>query len=439
MDQDDATPPGGRGDAAADPGDPGRLRGALGSVTRTVRARLDAPPPSQWGTQAVAPTVHVTVPERSDDDANPIPTAVRVAAAWSWRLILIVAAVYLVARGLAAAPIVTIPFVVALLLTAVLSPVQRRLHHGARVPHSLAAFLALLLGIVVIGAIVTFVVMQITANWPRMAQQFSQFIDQTAQWLRAGPLHMSDKQVEKYLQEASDTVSKNQGTLLSGAITTVSTLSEVVAGGLLLLLSTFFLLRDGEVIWRWVIGLLPSGSRRRVDQVGRVGWHTLGGYMRGVTIIATLHATTIYVVLHVLDVPMAVALSVLIFVGSFIPLIGMTVTGCFCIAVSLIEHGPGAALVVAITIVVLVQLEAHLLQPLIMSRNVEVHPLGVALSVLAGTSIAGVAGALFAVPIVAFANATLRAVNLPLPPTEEARETQARGAAGELSAEGAPD
>lgn len=423
-----------------------RLRGAVGSVTRTVRARLDAPPPSQWGSTTSSPqttpvptTVHVTMPEPTRPESDPVPRGVRVAAAWSWRLLLIVAAVYLVAQALAAVPIVTIPFVVALLLTAVLGPVQRRLHRGGHVPHSLAAFLALLLGIAVIGAIGTFVALQISANAPRMSEQFTHFLDDASRWLREGPLHLSDSQVAKYFQELSDTISKNQGTLVTGAITTLSTLSHVIAGGLLLLLSTFFLLRDGEVIWRWVLGLLPMGSRRRIDQVGRVGWHTLGGYMRGVTIIATLHATTIYVVLHVLDVPMALALSVLIFVGSFIPLIGMTVTGIFCIMVSLIEHGPAAALVVAITIVVLVQLEAHLLQPLIMSRNVEVHPLGVALAVLAGTSVAGVAGALFAVPIVAFANATLRAVHLPLPPTEEEREEQARAAAGQLPLEGYPE
>ncbi|WP_409484007.1 AI-2E family transporter [Arsenicicoccus dermatophilus] len=398
------------------------LRGTIGTVARTVRARLDAPPPSQWAAAADTPQptahVHVTVPG-PHDDADPIPLAVRAAAAWSWRLILIAAAVWLVAHVLGAVPIVTIPFVIALLLTAVLGPVQRRLRDGARVPHSLAAFLALLLGIAVIGAIITFVAMQISANAPRMGEQFTEFLKQAGSWLHDGPLQVSDKQLDKYLAEASDAISKNQGTLVSSAITTMSTLSEIVAGGLLLLLSTFFLLRDGEEIWRWVLGLMPAGSRRRLDQVGRVGWHTLGGYMRGVTIIATLHATTIWVVLLVLHVPMAVALAVLIFVGSFIPLIGMTVTGCFCIAVSLIEHGPGAALVVAVTIVILVQLEAHLLQPLIMSRNVEVHPLGVALSVLAGTAVAGVAGALFAVPLVAFANATLRASHLPLPPGPE--------------------
>ena len=183
MEHDDAQPrDGGReadGGGTPPSGEAGRLRGAVGSITRTVRARLDAPPPSQWGSTAsgqhepMSTTVHVTMPEPTRPESDPVPRGVRVAAAWSWRLLLIVAAVYLVAQALAAVPIVTILFVVALLLTAVLGPVQRRLHRGAHVPHSLAAFLALLLGIAVIGAIGTFVALQISANAHRMTEQFT--------------------------------------------------------------------------------------------------------------------------------------------------------------------------------------------------------------------------------------------------------------------------
>ena len=417
MEHDDAQPrDGGReadGGGTPPSGEAGRLRGAVGSITRTVRARLDAPPPSQWGSTAagqhepMSTTVHVTMPEPTRPESDPVPRGVRVAAAWSWRLLLIVAAVYLVAQALAAVPIVTIPFVVALLLTAVLGPVQRRLHRGAHVPHSLAAFLALLLGIAVIGAIGTFVALQISANAPRMTEQFTQFLDDASRWLREGPLRLSDSQVEKYIQELSDTISKNQGTLVTGAITTLSTLSHVIAGGLLLLLSTFFLLRDGEVIWRWVLGLLPTSSRRRIDQVGRVGWHTLGGYMRGVTIIATLHATTIYVVLHVLEVPLALALSVLIFVGSFIPIIGALITGTVAILVALVAQGPVVALIMLGVVLLIQQIEGHVLQPLLMGHAVSLHPVAVILAVAAGSFAAGIVGALFAVPIVAVLNTVI--------------------------------
>ena len=343
-----------------------------------------------------------------------VPQTVREAAAWSWRMLVIGAVAYLLVRVLAMVPIVTIPFVVALLLTAVLAPVQRWLRDRLRVPHSLAAFGALLLGVGIISLIGWFVGTQVRTNAPRMASQLSVTLDFLATWVQRGPLQISDAQVEQYGEELQRAIAANQERLVSGALSTLSAVSHLLAGMLLLLLATFFLLRDGDRIWGWVLSLLPLASRARTDAVGRFGWRTLGGFMRGQTIIAFLHGSTVFVVLVVLQVPMALALSVLILVGSYIPILGMTVTGTLCVIVSLIEHGPAAAIVVAITIIVLIQLEAHLLQPLIMARTVEVHPLGVAMAVLAGTTLGGIAGALFAVPIVAFLNATIRAAHMPL-------------------------
>jgi predicted PurR-regulated permease PerM len=147
-----------------------------------------------------------------------------------------------------------------------------------------------------------------------------------------------------------------------------------------------------------------------MDRAGRVGWRTLGGYMRGQVLIALFHGISVTIVLLVLGVPLAAALGVLIFLGSFIPLIGLTVTGALCTAVALLEHGVTSAIIVAGAIIVLVQLEAHLLQPVIMSRSVEVHPLAIALSVITGTVLAGIVGALLAVPLVAFLNSTIHAL-----------------------------
>lgn len=343
-----------------------------------------------------------------------VPDSMREAAAWCWRFLVIAAVVLLVIKFLAMMPIVTIPFVVALLLTAVLAPVQRWLRDRVGVPHSLAAFCALLVGVGVIGLITGFISTQVRTNAPRLVEQLMAMFDVAAEWLQRGPLELSDGQVEQYSQELQRVLTSNQERLVTGALSTLSALSHVLAGALLLLLATFFLLRDGDRIWSWALSLLPTSARARLDAVGRFGWRTLGGFMRGQTIIALLHASTVFVVLVVLRVPMATALSVLIFVGSYIPILGMTVTGTLCVVVSLIEHGPAAAFVVAVTILVLIQFEAHLLQPFIMARTVEVHPLGVAMAVLAGTTFGGIAGALFAVPIVAFLNATVRAAHLPI-------------------------
>jgi predicted PurR-regulated permease PerM len=159
-----------------------------------------------------------------------------------------------------------------------------------------------------------------------------------------------------------------------------------------------------------VLRLFPRRAQDRVDVAGRIGWSAFGGYMRGQVIIALFHGVSVTILLFVLRVPLAAALGVLIFLGSFIPLVGLTVTGALCVAVAGLEHGLTAAVVVAIAIIVLVQLEAHLLQPVIMSRSVAVHPLAIALAVITGTLLAGIVGALLAVPLVAFLNSTISAL-----------------------------
>ena len=163
-------------------------------------------------------------------------------------------------------------------------------------------------------------------------------------------------------------------------------------------------------LWRWVVRLFPVRRTLRLDHAGRAGWRTFGGYMRGQVLIALFHGVSITIVLFVLRVPLAAALGVLIFLGSFIPLVGLTVTGALAAAVTLLEHGLLSAIIVTAAIIVLVQVEAHLLQPFIMSRSVHLHPLAVVLAVIAGTTLGGIAGALIAVPLVAFLNTTVQAV-----------------------------
>lgn len=345
---------------------------------------------------------------------------VRVAAAWSWRLIVIGAAIYLLLRVVSTFSLVAFSLVLALFLAAVLHPLEVKLRSTIGGPKSLAAAITLLFGVAVLGGIAWFVSWQISSHSTQLGDQVTSFVNKTRDWLKTGPLHLKQTDLDQLADNISSTIKNNQGKLISGAIATVRTLAEAAGALLLILLSTFFLLRDGDLIWRWVIGLFPRAAQGRVDHAGRLGWRTFGGYMRGVVLIALFHAVTITIVLLVLRVPLAPALGVLIFLGSFIPLLGLTVTGALCVAVALLEHGVTAAIVVAVAIIVLVQVEGHFLQPLIMSRTVSVHPLAIAVSVLAGTSLAGIPGALIAVPLVAFLNTTVRALRSPLrePPEE---------------------
>jgi predicted PurR-regulated permease PerM len=354
-----------------------------------------------------------TTPVLSDSrrDANEAVTwSVRVAAAWIWRLLLIAAATYVLARALNRIGLVIFSVIIALFLTAVLQPLEQRLRRIVPGPKSLPPLLALLTGLAVLGGIGYFVEWQISTHITQLGDNVSALVTHTKHWLQTGPLHVKSTDLDKLSTKITDTIQAHQGQLISGAISTVRAVTEVIAGLLLVLLITFYLLRDGQDIWRWTVHLLPRTVHVNVDHAGRAGWRTVGGYMRGQLLIALFHGVSITIVLLVLRVPLAGALGVLIFLGSFIPLIGLTVTGALAVAVTLLEHGWVSALVVAIVIIVLVQAEAHLLQPFIMSRSVHIHPLAVVLAVSLGTILAGIAGALVAVPLVAFLNTTVHAL-----------------------------
>lgn len=351
----------------------------------------------------------MTEPESRRDAAQAVTWPVRVAAAWMWRLLLIAAGIYVFARIFGRVELVAFSFVIALFLTSVLHPLEMALRRVPG-PRSVSAALALLIGLALLAGIGYFVSWQISTHSAQLGDQISQFVRQTRDWLRNGPLHLQSKDLDRIAENITNSIKQNQGQLVSGAIQTVRTVLETLGAILLILLSTFFLLRDGEQIWNWTLRLFPRAAHDRVDVAGRVGWRTLGGYMRGQLLIALFHGISVMILLFILRVPLAAALGVLIFLGSFVPLIGLTVTGALCVAVAALEHGLTAGIVVAIAIIVLVQLEAHLLQPVIMSRSVEVHPLGIALAVVTGTILAGIVGALLAVPFVAFLNATIQAL-----------------------------
>ncbi|MBE7186826.1 AI-2E family transporter [Jatrophihabitans endophyticus] len=343
------------------------------------------------------------------DASEAVSWGVRVAAAWTWRLLLIGFGIYVFLRIFGRVELIAFSFVLALFFTAVLHPLEKALRRIPG-PRSISALLALLIGLAVLVGIGFFVAWQISNHSTQLSDQVSDLVTHTRNYLRNGPFHLKSKDLDQIAKNITNALKANKGALVSSAIETVRAVVDGLAAVLLILLSTFFLLRDGEQIWRWVLRLIPRAAQERVNRAGHVGWHTLGGYMRGQVTIALFHGIAVTIILLVLNVPLAAALGVLIFLGSFVPIIGLIVAGAFASAVALLEHGVTAAIVVAIAITILVQLEAHLLQPLIMSRSVEVHPLAIALSVLTGTVLAGIVGALLAVPLVAFLNATIHAL-----------------------------
>jgi predicted PurR-regulated permease PerM len=335
----------------------------------------------------------------AEDD---VPFGLRTAAAWSWRLIVVIAGGYLLLHAAAAIAVVVVPVIVALLLAALLQPGAASLVTRGW-PRSLAAFAMLLVGLTVVAGIITLVVQQISAGFTDLADQVSEGIAQVQSFVvRTFPITRG--QLEDALTQAQEGLVSNQETIASGALTTAATVGEVFTGLVLALFTLFFFLKDGRSIWLWLVGLFPADSRAYLDEAARRSWRTLISYVRATVAVALVDALGIGIGLAVLQVDLVIPLAALVFLGAFIPIIGSFLAGTVAVLVALVTQGPITALIALAIVVAVMQLEGHVLQPLLLGRAVHVHPLAVVLAIAAGLLIAGIFGALIAVPAVACVN-----------------------------------
>lgn len=342
----------------------------------------------------------------SRDDAS-VPHGLRIAAAWSWRLIVIGLLGWALLRVIGTIRIVIIPLIIALLLSALLAPAVRWLLR-ARFPASLATALVLVAGLAAVVGTLTLVINEFISGAPDLADNAARGIQQIQDWLRNGPLHLSDRQVDSYVQQVQQWLNDNRDRLTSTGLSTAGTVAEVLTGAILVLFSMFFFLRDGRRIWRFVVRLFPVAARWRVDDAGLASWATLGAYVRATVLVAFIDAVGIGIALLVLDVQFAFALAALVFLGAFIPIVGATLSGAVAVLVALVDKGPVIALIILGVVIGVQQLEGHVLQPLIMGRAVAIHPLVVIIAIAAGVVLAGIVGALVSVPLVAVLNTAIR-------------------------------
>ncbi|HEY8721151.1 AI-2E family transporter [Pengzhenrongella sp.] len=340
-----------------------------------------------------------------------VPRSIQLSAAWSWRVLAIAAGTSLVFWLLQYFKILAVAVAIALLLTVLLTPVARWLRERARFPRALAAAVTMVVLLGVIGGLLTLAGSSIANGFSDLASQATAGIDQMIHWLSSGPLQLSADQIEGYRHQASASLSKNASSLLSGAVSVTTTLGHVATGAVIALFCTFFFLLDGGHIWAWLVGLLPRAARERAHEAGRRGFVALGGYTRTQILVALVDATGIGIGAAVLQVPLALPLATLVFVGSFIPIVGALVSGSVAILVALVAHGPGIALVMLGVVLLVQQIEGHVLQPFIMGHAVSLHPVAVLLAVAGGSMAAGISGALFAVPIAAVLNTVILYLN----------------------------
>ena len=375
-------------------------------TARALRARDDEPEPD---VDFVPPPETDTGDNQSTssrDDAE-VPHSLRIAAAWSWRLIVVGVVGWALLRFVGIISIVVIPLAIALLLSALLAPAVGWLLK-MKLPRSLATFLVLVGGLAAVAGTLTLVVSQFVDGIDELTDNATAGVRQIQQWARTGPLHLSDKQVDQAIDQAQTWINSNTSSLTATGVATAATLFELLTGALLVLFSTFFFLRDGRKIWRFIVRLFPVNARWSLSDAGDASWSTLGAYVRATVLVAFIDATGIGLALVILDVPFPFPLAALVFLGAFIPIVGASVSGTVAVLVALVDQGWVIALIVLGAVIAVQQIEGHVLQPLIMGRAVSIHPLVVIIGIASGVVLAGIVGALVAVPLIAVLNTGVR-------------------------------
>jgi predicted PurR-regulated permease PerM len=328
-------------------------------------------------------------------------TAVR-----SAQVLLILAVSVAVVYALIQLRIAVLPVLIALLLAAAIGPLVNLLRRR-NVPSALATWIALLAVLLVVGGIVTAVVFAVRREWSTLVESASEGIAELQTWLtESSPIPIDDEQLEEFRLAAVEFFTSSQ--FASGALSGAVAVGEVIAGILLTVVVLFFFLKDGRMIWNFLVERLGGSHKPRMRRAGARAMEVLGGYVRGTAIIAAVDTVVIGGTLLILQVPLALPLALIVFVGAFIPLVGATLSGILAALVALVANGPVAALVVIIVVILVNQLEGDLLAPFVLGKSLNLHALVVLLALTAGTILGGITGAILSVPIAAVTWAVIK-------------------------------
>ncbi len=338
-----------------------------------------------------------------------VPHGFRLAGAWAWRFVAIAAAIAIAIWLGNQVSLVILPLFAAALLTSLLHPVYAALVK-ARVPNGVSVALVMLALLAVIVGLFWIAGSQLRDGYPELQDRAVDFWDSTRVWLLNSPLQVSQDDLNAFGQEVLAAIRKDAQAWVSSALSVGTTAGHLLTGGLLTLFTTLFFIMDGERIWEWIKGFFPERSRATVDRSAKSGWATVGNFMRVQVLVAAIDALGIGIGAAILGLPMVLPVAILVFLGSFIPVVGAVLTGALAVFIALVTLGPIKALIMLAIVFAVQQLEGHVLQPLIMGNAVKIHPLGVVLAVAAGSIVAGIPGALFAVPLAAFINVFVHTV-----------------------------
>lgn len=326
------------------------------------------------------------------------------AAAWSWRIIVITVGLVAVGYVFRYLSEVFVPLSIAILLTAMLIPITNRLHSFG-MPRGLATAITVIGGIVVIAGAFTLIGTVIASQSNSLTKSVVETFNELSDWLQNGPLRLDQSwfQWDEWVKRIQQFVTDSQEMLTQYATDIGAQVGHFLAGLAITLFALFFFLHDGRGIFSFLLKFVPARVRARVDFASQRGWKSLSSYVRATIVVALVDALGVLAVALALQVPLAPALAALVFLGAFIPIVGAFVSGFVAVGVALVAVGWVQGLIMLAGIILVMQIEGHVLQPLLLGRAVKLHPLAVLLAIAIGLIVSGIVGALIAVPVLAFA------------------------------------
>jgi putative heme transporter len=359
-----------------------------------------------WRPRPTSPEVGVrktpTGPDRKKLVEEAIPMPVEIAGQWAWRLLAVLGVLIIFGLLVISLREIVVPFMIAILIAALLVPFKAFLirHHW---PRWLAIVVSLILAAAIITGLVFVVIAQVRHGLPALEKQTVRAYANFQSFLAAPPFNIDKAAYTKYVDDIASSIQKS-GAISSGAGVVAKTAASLFTGLLLTIFATVFLVLDGARIWSWVVRLFPRRARAAVDGAGQSGWTTLTVFIRVQLFVAFVDAVFIGAGAFFLHLPLAVPIAIIVFLAAFIPIVGAVVSGALAVFIALVYEDPFTALIMLIIVLAVHIIEGNFLHPFITGNAVKVHPLAIVFAVAAGTAIAGIPGALFAVPLVAVVN-----------------------------------
>ncbi|MGK2310526.1 AI-2E family transporter [Cutibacterium sp. V947] len=394
----------GSGKKAPDPTRVSPCAGAEGETIETAVGQEVAVPVSQSVTATGTP-------------AEDIPNGVRTAAGWCWRLMVIAVFIYGLYQVLHAASEVSVPVAVALMLTAAMWPLANWLSHH-HIHRGIASGICLLLLIILVGGVFTLVGAQIAMQWRELGNQAVASFKQALAWLADSPLHTDKAQLNDLVHKAETAMAGSQGRIASAAAAAGTQIGRFAAGLVMALFATFFFVYEGDTLAEKTAVLIPREHRVKILDAAKRGWVALVAYVRAAVIVAFVDGLGAGIGAAIIGSSMSVAIGALTFILAFVPIVGALTAGVVAVGVVLVTLGFFKAVIMLIVFVAVMQIEGHVLQPFLLGKAVSIHPLIVLVGIAVGAIISGIVGALFAIPIVAFGVAFIKALSPETPEDE---------------------